>query len=287
MPCPQSPRPFRPWTISSSAATAWRRTPLASRPFVTGFTPAGGCGSNSSDVSPATVASLLGEDFPCAVVERVTLTHWQLQKERQAPDPDDPGFDSPFVPTPEGVGTLEAFETPVEMVRVLVPGVRPVHSLDGWPVSFWHRSGRGLVLFTTLGPRAWVTPLPPAKTKASGNFQETRALKRSRDAVTESARRAALATERHGMIFLQARSDTGLPGVPASCSCSVRSVSLWSPWVGGYGSAATLRLWAGLDLLPPWRLPLGWWRFARARTYRQPPPSPRWSRSCRGPMMLS
>src|SRR5262249_30446062 len=44
----------------------------------------------------------------------------------------------------------------VNFVRVLLPpGERPGHTVNGWPASFTRRVGRGKVVFTTLGPRAW------------------------------------------------------------------------------------------------------------------------------------
>src|SRR5688572_9444364 len=44
------------------------------------------------------------------------------------------------------------------MVRVVVPGARPTHTIDGWPASFWRRAGRGWLLVTTVGPRGWISP---------------------------------------------------------------------------------------------------------------------------------
>lgn len=115
--------------------------------------------------SPATVSLLLGEDFPCTVVDRVGLTEWQFRQERRATGPDDEGFfplERPKAQTDKDAarfaGQVETFEPPVEMVRILAPGVKTVHSINGWPVSFWRPSGRGQVLFTTLGPRGWVKP---------------------------------------------------------------------------------------------------------------------------------
>jgi len=52
-------------------------------------------------------------------------------------------------------------ETPVEMVRVIVPDVNVIHEVDGWPASFWIPVGDGQVLFTTLSPRAWMRPRQP------------------------------------------------------------------------------------------------------------------------------
>src|SRR5439155_744281 len=51
------------------------------------------------------------------------------------------------------------YERPVEFVRVLLPqNERPRHTVDGWPVWFTRQVGRGKVVFTMLGPRAWYRP---------------------------------------------------------------------------------------------------------------------------------
>src|SRR5262249_61114789 len=55
-------------------------------------------------------------------------------------------------------GRIDHFEPPVDMVRVVVPGARPMHTIDGWPASFWRPAGRGWVLFTTVAPRGWISP---------------------------------------------------------------------------------------------------------------------------------
>lgn len=118
-------------------------------------------------VSPATVSLLLGEDFPCTVVDHVGLTRWLLRTQRSA-NPEDEAIESsvlldatgklPVAAEPEAVeGRIDRFEPPVNMARVVVPGARPVHTIDGWPASFWRRAGRGWILFTTVGPRAWVS----------------------------------------------------------------------------------------------------------------------------------
>jgi hypothetical protein len=122
-------------------------------------------------VAPGTAALLLGEDFPGTVVDRVELTRWQFEQERASADPDDELYDTPRGKDVRRTdGAIDPFEAPVEMARVLVPGVRPVHTIGGWPASFWVRSGRGLVLFTTVGPRVWVNPRPEGD-RAKGDPQ--------------------------------------------------------------------------------------------------------------------
>lgn len=156
-------------------------------------------------VSPATVSLLLGEDCPCTVVDRVGLTHWQIVRERFVPDPDREGFDHSSGPltAEEGrigpsaladlglkpdtkslivEGKIDDFEDPVEMVRVMAPDGSVVHTVNGWPASFWRRSGRGLVLFTTLGSRAWFrprsknNPAPQEPLNPVARFQVTQSL---------------------------------------------------------------------------------------------------------------
>jgi hypothetical protein len=140
-------------------------------------------------VSPATVSLLLGEDCPCTVVDRVGLTHWQFVRERSVLDPLNQAFNSPREPPAREEkpaahveGKIDDFEDPVEMVRVAASGMSVVHSVDGWPASFWRRSGRGLVLFTTLGARAWYRPrakndpVPRDAQNPVARFKETQPL---------------------------------------------------------------------------------------------------------------
>src|SRR5205823_1390290 len=113
-------------------------------------------------VSPATVSLLLGEAFPCTVVNRTELTQWQLLQSPRAEAADEEASDALEGPVPVRQtflridGKIDTFEPPVEMVCILAPGVKAAHTINGWPASFWRRSGRGKVLFTTLGPRGWV-----------------------------------------------------------------------------------------------------------------------------------
>lgn len=98
-------------------------------------------------VEPRTVTALLGDAVDFRVVDRTSLT-------------------SVLVESAAGVSPADernprAFEEPVEFVRVVVPGHRVLHTVDGWPASFVAPVGQGLVLFTTLGPRAWYRPRGP------------------------------------------------------------------------------------------------------------------------------
>jgi hypothetical protein len=88
------------------------------------------------------VAPLLGDVLDFQVVDRVDLTHFSIETR------------------PSGKGTpppvVHEHERPVEFVRVLVPQQERAHeTVDGWPVWFTRKVGRGKVVFTTLGSRAW------------------------------------------------------------------------------------------------------------------------------------
>jgi hypothetical protein len=85
-------------------------------------------------VEPEALAPLLGDALDFRVVDRVSLTRFAVGTE------------------PQG----ELHDRPVEFARVLLPaGERAPHTLDGWPVWFTRRVGRGKVVVSTLGPRGW------------------------------------------------------------------------------------------------------------------------------------
>jgi hypothetical protein len=84
------------------------------------------------------VAPLLGEALDFQVVDRVSLTRFQVES------------------SPSGPRAEQRHERPVTFARVLLPpGERPRHTVEGWPAWFARPVGRGEVIFTTLGPRAW------------------------------------------------------------------------------------------------------------------------------------
>ena len=93
-------------------------------------------------VDDQTVGRLLGDSLDLVTVGRVDLTQTDLR-----------------TPGGEAVGD-QPFELvePVPFVHVLLPeqGVQVVHTQDGWPASFWVRAGKGKVLFTSIGPQAWI-----------------------------------------------------------------------------------------------------------------------------------
>lgn len=57
-------------------------------------------------------------------------------------------------------GTREKWDLswnePVPMARVLAPGAEVIHRVQGWPATVQFPVGRGLVVVSTLGSRAWV-----------------------------------------------------------------------------------------------------------------------------------
>lgn len=110
-------------------------------------------------VRPSTVAGLLGDAMRIHLVDRVGLTDVRI----------------------EGPGDEKAeerrvrhFEDPVDLVRVVGADLEPVHKVNGWPASFWQRAGRGRVLFTTLGARAWIRERRADDQKPKNSAQEAR-----------------------------------------------------------------------------------------------------------------
>ncbi|MCI0462427.1 MAG: hypothetical protein L0Z62_36205 [Gemmataceae bacterium] len=89
---------------------------------------------------PGVAARLLGDGFQ--IVDRTSLTAVQIQGR-----------------TAETLGTAQEFEEPVEFVRVL-PGPEDTVVLTalGWPAAFTRPIGRGQILVTTLGAKAWLRP---------------------------------------------------------------------------------------------------------------------------------
>ncbi len=90
-------------------------------------------------VDEAFSAELLGEDYRLHVVDRVALPEVQINRG----DRD---------------GEKRVFDDPVELLRVL-PGddVEVTHTVNGWPAEMRMPVGRGEVIATTVGPRAWVS----------------------------------------------------------------------------------------------------------------------------------
>lgn len=99
-------------------------------------------------VEPDVLAPLLGDALDFQVVDRVSLTDLTIQTPPA-------GQHAPEV-------LAQQHERPVEFARVLLPpGERVRHTVNGWPAWFTRDVGRGKVIFTTLGPRAWYQPRKP------------------------------------------------------------------------------------------------------------------------------
>lgn len=93
-------------------------------------------------VEPDTLAPLLGDALDFAVVDRVSLTSFQIETY--------PTSQRMFQPP------VQKHERPVGFVRVLLPpGERVKYTVQGWPAWFTRQVGRGEVILSTLGPRAW------------------------------------------------------------------------------------------------------------------------------------
>jgi hypothetical protein len=91
------------------------------------------------------LAPVLGDALDFEVVDRVGLTSFQVQTLAL----------SGWAPAP----LQEEHERPVDFVRVLLPArEQAVHTVNGWPAWFVRKMGRGKILFTTIGARAWMRP---------------------------------------------------------------------------------------------------------------------------------
>lgn len=91
------------------------------------------------EVDEETVYAALGGDIPFQIVDRVTLTEFELK-------------------SPENEkGRFVRSENPIPFARVLLdPDVEALYSIDGWPAAFLVPRGEGRVLVTTLGISPWL-----------------------------------------------------------------------------------------------------------------------------------
>jgi hypothetical protein len=109
-------------------------------------------------VDPKLLNMVLGDDFQCDVVDRVSLNTVNIL---------------PGPAGPRGSHSETFFEKPVDLVRTIVTDVDVVFTVDGWPAAFWKNCSKGRVLVTTLGPRGWMLPRPDeSKTEASGGRRD-------------------------------------------------------------------------------------------------------------------
>jgi hypothetical protein len=98
-------------------------------------------------VAAETLDSLLGETQDFDVVDRISLTTFDVQSASSA-----------RLAKP----TVQRHDRPVNFVRVLLPpDAQPEYTVNGWPAAFTRQIGRGKVLFTTLGPRGWYQARTP------------------------------------------------------------------------------------------------------------------------------
>jgi hypothetical protein len=96
-------------------------------------------------VDPEVLAPLLGEAFDFQLVDRVSLNRFKMEQRPNG---------QLMADQPQ-----QEHEQPVEIARVLLPPrERAEYTVNGWPVWFTRSVGRGLVVFTTLGPRGWYRP---------------------------------------------------------------------------------------------------------------------------------
>ena len=95
-------------------------------------------------IQQETVNDLLGDILNVNVIDRTSLTSVRFET----------GPGNPYLLTPQ---TTE-FEKPVAFVRALAPQQQVFYTVHGWPAAFMTELGRGKVVFTTVGPRAWTRP---------------------------------------------------------------------------------------------------------------------------------
>ena len=91
---------------------------------------------------PRLLEMLVGDRFNGHVVDRVGLNSVQI-----------------FEVQPTGtksMGEPVEYETPVDLVRVVVQDVEIEHEVNDWPAAFWVPCGDGRLLVTTLGARGWM-----------------------------------------------------------------------------------------------------------------------------------
>jgi hypothetical protein len=95
------------------------------------------------------LAPLLGDALDFQVVDRVRLTNFRFDHRS----------------TGQRLGTdmpLQRHDQAIEFARVLLPaGEQTRYTVNGWPAYFTRTVGRGKVVFTTLGPRAWYEERKP------------------------------------------------------------------------------------------------------------------------------
>lgn len=92
-------------------------------------------------VDPQLLELLLGDGFPCQVVDRVELTTVRIE---------------PTGRTAGSKASVRDYDHAVAMARVLVSDVEVACTVEGWPAAFWKQCGEGKLLVTTLAPDGWM-----------------------------------------------------------------------------------------------------------------------------------
>lgn len=96
-------------------------------------------------VDPELISRLAGDACQVSVVDRIDYTRLQ--------------FHSHDTRGKRPSGEERRFEHPVAMVRAVFSGFRASHTVDDWPAAAWTKVGRGNLLVTTVGSRAWLRGL--------------------------------------------------------------------------------------------------------------------------------
>ena len=144
---------------------------------------------------PRLLEMLVGDRFNGHVVDRVGLNSVQL-----------------FEVHPTGTKSLGEpveYETPVDLVRVVVQDVEIENEVNGWPAAFWVPCGDGRLLVTTLGARGWMVsrhdePKPPPR---RGLARETNADALSADSAETAFRANRAMSSLASDLFLSGRPD--------------------------------------------------------------------------------
>jgi hypothetical protein len=87
--------------------------------------------------------TLLGDEFDCQVVDRVSLTSVEVSSASES-----------IHLAPEHT----EYERPVDLVRVIVDDAPVLLLANGWPAAFRKQCGAGELLVTALGSDAWAHP---------------------------------------------------------------------------------------------------------------------------------
>lgn len=93
-------------------------------------------------VDPTFVRELLGDSASYTPIDTVELNGFTIKNHAS-------------LSTPENEEVWSQ-EEPATLHRVIVESAEVTSSVDGWPIAFWKRVGKGEVVFTTLSHSGWV-----------------------------------------------------------------------------------------------------------------------------------